>query len=66
MKCDRCPDDNEATYRVFTDIIDMKVCSACADEARRLGIAVQSLEVNSLIPSYGPGSLHYDRKAVGI
>jgi hypothetical protein len=34
----------EAKYRVYTDIIDMKVCAACADEARKLGIAVKILD----------------------
>src|SRR5438309_717440 len=43
MKCRRCLKDAEATCRVYTDVIDMKVCSACADEARRLGIAVEAL-----------------------
>jgi hypothetical protein len=43
MKCQRCLKDAEATCRVYTDVIDMKVCSACADEARRLGIAVEAL-----------------------
>ena len=43
MKCERCLRDEEATYRVHTDLIDMKVCSACADEARTLGIAADVL-----------------------
>ena len=34
----------EATYRVHTDLIDIKVCKACADEARRLGIAVEVID----------------------
>ena len=44
LKCERCSRD-EATveYRVFTQIIDMKVCAACADEARRLGTNVEAL-----------------------
>ena len=40
MKCQRCS-NGEAAYRVHTDAIDMKVCAACAAEARRLGIAVE-------------------------
>jgi len=44
MKCQRCFRGEEAKYRVYTDIIDMKVCSACAEEARKLGIAVEVLE----------------------
>jgi hypothetical protein len=34
----------EAKYRVHTDIIDMKVCAACAEEAGRLGIVVEALD----------------------
>jgi len=44
MECQRCLLGQEAKYRVYTDIIDMKVCAACADEARRLGIAVEVLD----------------------
>jgi hypothetical protein len=43
MKCERCCGREEATYRVRSDVIDMKVCAACADEARRLRIAVEIL-----------------------
>jgi hypothetical protein len=43
MKCQRCCGREEAAYRVRSDVIDMKVCAACADEARRLGIAVEVL-----------------------
>ena len=43
MKCQRCLSGQEATYRVRSDVIDMKVCAACADEARRLRIAVEVL-----------------------
>jgi hypothetical protein len=31
----------EAIYRVRSDVIDMKVCAACAAEARRLGLVVE-------------------------
>ena len=41
MNCQRCCKLEEAIYRVHSDLIDMKVCAACADEARRLGIAVE-------------------------
>jgi protein-arginine kinase activator protein McsA len=45
MKCERClKDEAVAAYRVFTRIIDMKVCAACADEARKLGINVEPLD----------------------
>ena len=44
MKCDRCVIDGaQATYRVFSGIIHMKVCAACADEARKLRISVEPL-----------------------
>jgi hypothetical protein len=44
LKCQRCLRDEAATCRVFTQIIDMKVCAACADEALRLGINVEFLD----------------------
>src|SRR5262249_1253697 len=45
MKCERCLKDGaHAIYRVFTGIIDMKVCTACADEARKLRISVEPLD----------------------
>jgi hypothetical protein len=44
MECQRCSTGKEAKYRVYSDVIDMKVCAACADEARRLGIAVEALD----------------------
>jgi len=44
MECQRCLTGKEAKYRVYTDLIDMKVCEACADEARRLVIAVEVLD----------------------
>jgi hypothetical protein len=43
MKCQRCPRGEDATFRVVTDLIDMRVCTACAEEARRLGIPVHVL-----------------------
>ena len=35
MKCQRCFRGEEATYRVRSDVIDMKVCGSCAAEATR-------------------------------
>jgi hypothetical protein len=43
MKCERCECGEGASYRVRSDVIDMKVCAACANEARRLGIVVEVL-----------------------
>jgi hypothetical protein len=34
----------EAKYRVYTEAMEMKVCPVCAEEARRLGIAVEPLD----------------------
>jgi ribosome-binding protein aMBF1 (putative translation factor) len=44
MKCERCLNGKEAKYRVHSDMIEMKVCAACAEEAGRLGIAVEVLD----------------------
>ena len=45
MKCQRCLiDEAQAIYRVFTEVINLKVCAACADEARQLGINVEPLD----------------------
>ena len=44
MKCGRCLSGEEATYRVYSDVLDMAVCAACADEARKLGIGVEASE----------------------
>jgi hypothetical protein len=33
----------EATYRIYSDALDMAVCAACADEARKLRIGVEPL-----------------------
>lgn len=39
--CGRCLSGEDATYRVYSDVMDMAVCAACADEARKLGIGVE-------------------------
>jgi hypothetical protein len=43
MKCQRCLSGDEATYRVYSDALEMAVCVACADEARRLGLDIEPL-----------------------
>jgi hypothetical protein len=48
MKCQRCL-SGEAAYHVHTDTIDMKVCAACAAEARRLGIGLP-VRILALLP----------------
>lgn len=45
MKCQRCLSDEEASYRAHTEEMDIKVCGTCAEEARKLGIAVEVLGV---------------------
>ena len=45
VKCQRClRDEAPATYRVFSETIDMRVCAECADEARKLRINVELLD----------------------
>ena len=52
MKCQRCCRHEEARYRVHSELIDMKVCGACAAEAGRLGIAVELLvSLNFRLPT---------------
>jgi len=43
MQCQLCWEDEKATYRAYTDAMEMKVGNACADEARRLRVAVETL-----------------------
>lgn len=45
--CERCLRGEEAKYRVNTDVIDMQVCAACAEEAGELGIAVDVLNLEN-------------------
>ena len=46
MTCVRCEQDKEIRYRVFTEIMDIKVCADCAAEARELHIGIEVLETN--------------------
>jgi hypothetical protein len=43
MTCQRCARGEEASYRAYTDAMEIWVCETCAAEARSLGIAVTSL-----------------------
>ncbi len=43
MKCQRCR-ANEARYRVYTEVMNTKVCTSCALVALELGITVVDLE----------------------
>ena len=42
MNCQRCQAD-EARFRVYTDIMNVKVCISCVIQALELGIAVEAL-----------------------
>ncbi len=42
MNCQRCQ-ANETRHRVFTDILNLEVCTSCAIKAVELGIAVDVL-----------------------
>jgi ribosome-binding protein aMBF1 (putative translation factor) len=46
MKCERCISNEEGTYRVSSDVMEVNVCPACAVEARRLGLTVERLETD--------------------
>ena len=41
MRCQRCFRANEARHRVRSEAIDIAVCDTCAEEARRLGLAIE-------------------------
>ncbi len=43
MNCQRCR-ANEARYRVYTEAMNIKVCTSCALVALQLGITVVGLE----------------------
>jgi protein-arginine kinase activator protein McsA len=45
MKCQRCENDNEAGFRVVSDVLDMQVCADCAAEARELGRSLKIVEI---------------------
>jgi predicted metal-binding protein len=46
MKCQRCENDNEAEFRVVSDVMDIKVCADCAGEARRIGMSLEIVEAS--------------------
>jgi hypothetical protein len=57
VKCQRCIRGEEARWRVFTAAMEMKVCAACAEEARRLGIEVAALEPQRIAEPERQGSI---------
>jgi hypothetical protein len=52
MKCDRCErQTRRLEYRVFSDIMNIKVCADCVAEARELRLGIEVLDGrNSLQP----------------
>ena len=42
--CPRYLEAIQARHRVYTHLIDMAVCPACAEEARSLGISAEQLD----------------------
>ena len=43
MNCQRCLEGKEAKYRVYSDVLDIKVCLGCAAEACARRLAVELL-----------------------
>lgn len=46
VTCERCMRGEEATYVVSSDMIHMRVCASCAEEARKLGLTVKPIGRN--------------------
>jgi hypothetical protein len=44
MRCGRCGEKKEIRYRVFSVILDMKVCAGCAADARGLHLGIELLQ----------------------
>jgi len=42
MKCERCSVE-DVQFRVYSDIINLAVCTSCAIKARILGLEVKTL-----------------------
>ncbi len=40
-KCQRCLDNGAADFIVTSDIVHIKVCTRCAEEARHIGLTVK-------------------------
>jgi hypothetical protein len=47
MKCQRCENDREAEFRVVSDAMNIKVCAECAKEARRIGMSLEVVEIET-------------------
>ena len=55
MKCKRCESDKEAEFRVISDVLDIKVCADCAQEARKIGLSLEVIEIDKAKNERGPG-----------
>jgi hypothetical protein len=53
MTCQRCNSmaGEKAVFTVRSDIIDLKVCCQCAEEARNLGLHVELLPKGMAVPT---------------
>jgi hypothetical protein len=54
MNCQRCK-ANGARYRVFTDILNLRVCTSCVIKALEIGLAVE--ELHRLPFDHQPGDI---------
>lgn len=41
--CERCMSGKPARYVVSSDVIHIRVCESCAEEARKLGLTVKPI-----------------------
>jgi hypothetical protein len=46
IKCERCLTGANAEYYVCSDVLHLRVCKTCADEATKLGLRVISINSN--------------------
>ena len=44
MNCQRCLRAVKAVYRAYSDVIDLRVCAACASEAWWMGLSIEILD----------------------
>ena len=53
MTCERCDSmrSDDAAFRVRSDILDLKVCRRCAEEARDLMLSVEPIRKEMAGPS---------------
>jgi len=43
LLCERCHSGELAMYVVISDVLHIRVCTRCAEEARKLGLTVKPL-----------------------